>query len=78
MVNLLTLSNNTSGRGSSVGIKSTSQAVVPHPAYSFVEKKFPSSADSRRASYQLLAKEWVLNTGKLPPGGLPRNSVISN
>ena len=33
-----------------------------------------SSADSRRASYQLLANEWALNTGKLPLGGLPRNS----
>ena len=21
-------------------------------------------------------KEWALNTGKLPPGGLPRNSVV--
>ena len=26
------------------------------------------SADSREASCQLLAKEWALNTGKLPPG----------
>ena len=38
-------------------------------------EKISSSADSRRASFQLPAKEWALNTGKLPPGGLPRNSV---
>ena len=25
---------------------------------------------------QLLAKEWTLNTGKLSPGGLPRNRVV--
>ena len=35
-----------------------------------------NSADSRRASLQLLAKEWGLNTGKLPLGGLPWNSVV--
>ena len=35
-----------------------------------------SSADSRRARCQLLAKEWALNTGKLPLGGLPWNSVV--
>ena len=46
------------------------------PAHSFVEKQCPSSADSRRTSCQLLAKEWALNTGKLPPGGLPRNSMV--
>ena len=28
------------------------------------------------ASCQLLVKEWTLNTGKLPPGGLSRNSVV--
>ena len=28
------------------------------------------SADSRKASCQLLVKEWTLNTGKLPAGGL--------
>ena len=37
---------------------------------------FPSSADSRRASCQLLAKKLTLNTGKLPSGGMPRNSVV--
>ena len=31
---------------------------------------------SRRASCQLLAKEWALSTGKLSPGGLSRNSVV--
>ena len=34
------------------------------------------SADSRRASCQLLAKEWALNTDKLPLGGLAMNSVV--
>ena len=42
----------------------------------FREKKNPSSADSRRASCQLLAEELALNTGKLPPRGLPRNCVV--
>ena len=42
------------------------------PAHSFFEK----NPDSRRASCQLLVKEWALNTGKLPPEGLPRNSVV--
>ena len=36
-----------------------------HPAHSFV-KKNPSSADSRRTSCQLLAKERRPKTGKLP------------
>ena len=36
---------------------------------------FLPSADSRRASCQLLANECALSTGKLPPGGLPRNRV---
>ena len=40
------------------------------------QTQLPSSAESRRASCQLLAKEWTLNTGKLPPGGLPRTSVV--
>ena len=39
-------------------------------------KKFPSSADTRRASCQLLAKELAPNIGKLPTGGLPKNSVV--
>ena len=37
---------------------------------------FPSYADSRRANCQLLEKGWTLNIGKLPPGGLPRNSLV--
>ena len=41
----------------------------------FWKKSFPSSADSKR-SCQLLAKKWALNTGKLPLGGFPRNSVV--
>ena len=44
-----------------------------HPAHSFVEIILPSSADS---SCQLLVKEWALDTGKLPPGGLLRNSMV--
>ena len=39
-------------------------------------KNIPSSADLRRASCQLLAKEWTLYTGKLLLGGLPRNNVV--
>ena len=38
--------------------------------------KLFSLADSRRASWQLLPKGWALNTGKLPLGGLFRNSVV--
>ena len=37
---------------------------------------FPSSADSGRASSELLAKDWALNAGKLPSKGLTRNSVV--
>ena len=47
--------------------------VTDHPD---MTKNIPSSADSRRASCQLLAKEWTLYTGKLPLGDLPRNSVV--
>ena len=64
-----------------VGSMSASQAAVPRSTLSsgtfFRGKKFPSSADTRRASCQLLAKEWSLDTGKLPPGGLLRNSDLS-
>ena len=35
-----------------------------------------SFAGSRTASCQLLAKEWTLNTDKLPPGGLPSKRVV--
>ena len=42
----------------------------------FLFEKNPSSADSRRASCQPLAKGWALNTGKLSPGGLPGNSAF--
>ena len=40
------------------------------------KKLFPSSADSTTASCQFLVEEWVLNTGKLPLGGLPRKNVV--
>ena len=39
----------------------------------FHGKAFPSSADSRRLSCQLLGKECALSSGKLPPEGLPKN-----
>ena len=47
-----------------------------HAYFYLSRKRFPSSADSRRTSCQLLAKEWTLNTGKLAPGGLFRNNVV--
>ena len=50
--------------------------VDPHVRHILTWKIIPSSADSRRASCQLLVKELALNTGKLPLGGLPRNSVV--
>ena len=69
-----------SGRSSSVGSASALQAAVRLSILAsgtfFRGNFFPSSTDSRRASCQLLAKEWVLNTGKVPPEGLPRNSVV--
>ena len=42
----------------------------------FSGKTIPSSADSRRASCQLLVQNWALNASKLPSGGLPWNSVV--
>ena len=55
------------GRGSSVCSVSALQAAVPQlilvSGTFFRGKKFPYSTDSRRASCQLLAKEWALNTG---------------
>ena len=67
------------GRGSSVGCVSASCASGLRDrlrsVYSFVGI-FRSSADSRRASCQAMAKEWALNIGKLPPEGFPRNSVV--
>ena len=50
--------------------------IDPRVWHCLLRNIFPSFADSRRASCQLLAKEWPLNTGKLPQGGLPRNSVV--
>ena len=37
---------------------------------------FPSSTDSIKARFQSMTKELVLDTGKLPSRGLPRNSVV--
>ena len=53
-------------------LKQLSQDQPLHPAHSFVENFSPTSADSRRASCQLLAKERALIIGKLPLGGFPR------
>ena len=50
--------------------------VWPRIRHTFLWKNIPSSADSRRASCRLLAKEWTLYTGKLPLRGLPRNNVV--
>ena len=58
------------GRGSSVGSVSASYAMGPEIEF------LASSADSRRASCQLMPKERALNTGRLPPGAFPRNSVV--
>ena len=30
-----------------------------------------------KSNYQVMAKESTLSTGKLPPGGFPRNSVVT-
>ena len=71
------------GRGGLVGrlhavwlVSERSRDRLSHTAHSFVEKGFPSSADSTRANCRLVAKEWSLNTGKLSAGGLPKNSVV--
>ena len=55
--------------------KQRSRDRTSRPAHSLVIKT-PSSADVRRASCQSLAKEWALNTGKLPPVDLPRGIVV--
>ena len=66
-------------RNYSVGSEHACLAAVPRSTLEsgtfLLGKIFPSSADLRRVSCQLLAKEWTLNTDKLPSGGLPRNSV---
>ena len=66
--------------GSSVGNVSASYAsgseIDPPVGHILSWKFFPSSTDSRRASCQLLVKEWALNIGKLPTLGLLRNSVL--
>ena len=66
-------------RGSSVDSMSASQAAVTRSILAsgtFFRGKIISSADSRRAICQILAKEWALNTGKLPPIGLRRNRLV--
>ena len=39
---------------------------------------FPSSADSKIVSCQLLVNEWALNTGQLSLGGLPRKMWLGD
>ena len=74
--------NPTTRHGSLVGTMPASYArdpeIDPCIRHIVLWKTFPSSTDSRsyRASCQLLVKELALNTGKLPPGSLPRNSVV--
>ena len=51
-------------------IKTLTSSTLFHGFY------FHSSFYSRRAICLLLGKEWALNTGELPPGGLPRNNVV--
>ena len=48
----------------------------PSIRHMFLWKNISSSADSKRAYCQLLAKELTLYTGKLPLGGLPRKNVV--
>ena len=42
----------------------------------FVHNFLTPSADSRITGCQLLAKEWAISTGKMPPGGLLKNRVV--
>ena len=60
---------------SSVGRVSASYEAAPRSG-TFFREFCPSAAASGRASCQLLAKKWVLNTDKLPLGDLPKNSVV--
>ena len=64
------------GCGSLVGSMSASQAADPRSILAFSGKLFPSSADSKRASCPLLAEEWALNAGKLPPRALSKQLTI--
>ena len=60
---------------SSVGSISIGPEIVPL-VWHILSWKNLSSADLRRAICQLLMNEWVLTTGKLPLGGLTRNSLF--
>ena len=66
-------------RGSLVGSMSAlyvSGAVIdPRVRHNLSWNFFPF-ANLKRAICQFLAKEWALNIGKLPLGGLLRNSVF--
>ena len=77
VIYILSSASAQTGRDSSVDSMSVSYAsrLEIDPDVILLWNFFPS-ADSRRASCQLLAKEWELNAGKLPLGGLPRNSVV--
>ena len=64
------------GCGNLVGSVSVSQAPDTRSILAFSGKLFPSSADSKRASCPLLAKEWALNASKLPPRALSKQLTI--
>ena len=79
LLNSLSLMFNTllTRRGSLVVSVSTSVPRLNVKSSTFLCGNFlTSSTDLRRASCQLLVKDWALNIGKLFLGGLTRNSVV--
>ena len=52
--------------------------INPCPQHILLWKNFPLSLiqEEQVVTCQLPAKEWAQNTGKLPIGGLPRNSGV--
>ena len=64
---------NIEGHGSSVVSPLHNQSSPDRPLH-----PKHSSVDSRRASCQLLAKEWALNTGKLLREACPRTVWLSD
>ena len=49
---------------------------LAHFFHGYVSTVFPLALILKRASCQLLTKALALKAGKLPTGGLPRNSVV--
>ena len=78
---MLTAKQRSTGCGSSAGsvsdLPTSGPKMDPRIYHILLWEIFPSSAELRRASCQLLANEWALSTGKLPLGGFPRNSVVN-